>query len=96
MRHWRDVLPLPILEIPYESYVQDTENTARRLLEFCGLGWHDTCLAFYETKRGVRTPSRWQVRQPIYASSVGRWKYYERQLLPLQRTLAPILASAGT
>lgn len=88
MKHWRSVLPMPMLEVPYESYVNDTENIVRRLLGFCGLEWDRACLAFYATRRGVQTPSRWQVRQPIYSSSTGRWKNYERELSPLMEILS--------
>lgn len=83
MAHWRAVLPLPILEIDYEDTVADQEGVSRRLLEFCGLDWDEAVLAFHETERAVKTASVWQVRQPIYSRSVGRWRSYERHLEPL-------------
>ncbi|GJL59962.1 MAG: sulfotransferase [Nitrospirales bacterium] len=76
MLHWQDVLPLPILEFPYEETVADLEGQARRLMDFLNVPWNDDCLDFYEHDRAVQTPSRWQVRQPIYTGSVGRWKNY--------------------
>lgn len=91
MVHWQRVLPIEILEMPYERLVEDTEGQVRLLLAHCGLPWDDACLAFYNTERGVRTPSRWQVRQPIYRGSVQRWRNYERELQPLREMLAPIL-----
>jgi Flp pilus assembly protein TadD len=91
MAHWQRVLPMEILDLPYEGLVDDTEGQVRRLLAHCGLEWDDTCLAFYNTQRGVRTPSRWQVRQPIYRGSVGRWRNYAEELAPLRDLLAPIL-----
>lgn len=88
MQHWSRVLPATrILEVRYENVVNDFEAQARRLIEFCGLEWNDACLHFYETRRPVRTASLTQVRQPIYASSVGRWKRYEKYLAPLQAAL---------
>lgn len=87
MDHWRTALPSPILELNYEDMVENPEAQTRRLLDFCGLDWDASCLAFHETARRVNTPSRWQVRQPIYRSSVSRWKRYERQLAPLSRAL---------
>lgn len=92
MVHWRQVLPLEIFDLRYEDMVEDTEERIRALLAFCDLPWEDSCLSFHRTERGVRTPSRWQVRQPIYSKSVGRWRNYREQLAPLARTLAPLLA----
>lgn len=87
MVHWRKVLPMPILVLQYEDVVEDFGGQTRKILDFCGLEWDPACLAFHHTKRSVNTPSRWQVRQPIYTSSVKRWKRYERQLAPLRRVL---------
>ena len=84
MDHWRAVLPPGrMLEIDYEETVADFEGQARRIVEFIGLEWDDACLRFYETERAVVTASRSQVRQPIYKSSVGRWKRYGDGVTPL-------------
>jgi tetratricopeptide (TPR) repeat protein len=83
MQHWHRVLPPKILDVHYERLVSDTEATVREMLEFCELAWEPSCMRFFNVDRGVRTPSRWQVRQPIYPQSVGRWRHYERQLRPL-------------
>jgi tetratricopeptide (TPR) repeat protein len=91
MAHWRSALPVRMLEVDYERLVRDTRGTVEELLRFCRVDWQDECLAFHKTARGIRTPSRWQVRQPIYESSIGRWRNYESQLQPLQRILAPLL-----
>lgn len=80
MDHWRSHLPVPMLEIDYEETVADVESVARKLLDWVGLSWHPSCLAFHKAKRPVRTASLSQVRQPIYSKSVGRWKNYERHL----------------
>jgi tetratricopeptide (TPR) repeat protein len=77
MDHWRQVLPVPFLDRRYEEAVGDFEIAARRLLDFCGLEWQDACLEFYKTERTVRTASIQQVRQPVYTSSIGRWRDYE-------------------
>ena len=81
--HWRETLPLKILEVQYERLVDDLESQARRMIDFLGLEWNPVCLKFFETERIVNTPSMWQVRQPIYQTSVGRWRNYERHLAPL-------------
>lgn len=91
MQHWHEVLPIEIFDLQYEALVEDTENTVRGLIEHCGLPWEDACLAFHKTQRAVRTPSRWQVRQPIYKGSMQRWRNYEHQLQPLIDKLAPLL-----
>jgi hypothetical protein len=85
--HWRQVLPIPILEVQYETLVGNLEAESRRLIDFLGLDWDPACLAFHETERTVATASHWQVRQPLYASSVGRWRHYRRHLGPLLREL---------
>jgi tetratricopeptide (TPR) repeat protein len=83
MAHWRTALPLPLFELQYEELTADPEGVSRRLVAFCGLDWDARCLRFYETERSVRSASWLQVRQPMYRSSVGRWKHYEKQLQPL-------------
>jgi tetratricopeptide (TPR) repeat protein len=80
MEHWRRVLSLPILEVRYEDVVNDLEGQTRRLLEFLNLPWDPSCLRFHENPRPVETASREQVRQPVYASSIGRWKHYQSHL----------------
>lgn len=84
MEHWRKVLPAgAFLDVQYEDIVADQEAQARRLVEYCGLEWNDACLDFHRNKRVVRTASMTQVRQPIYQSSVQRWRPYEKFLGPL-------------
>jgi len=92
MAHWHAVLPGRVLDVQYESMVADQGRETRRLLEFCGLGWEDACLRFHETERAIRTASSEQVRRPIYSSSVGVWRHYERELAPLIEILRPALA----
>jgi tetratricopeptide (TPR) repeat protein len=83
MDHWRRTLPIPLLEVDYEAVVSDLESASRELVAWCGLEWDPACLEFHKTRRAVRTASAAQVRQPIYRSSVGRWKNYEEKLAPL-------------
>ncbi|MEX2493712.1 MAG: sulfotransferase [Nitrospirales bacterium] len=80
MAHWDESLPLKMIDIQYEETVGDLESQARRLIEFLGVPWDDRCLDFHKQERAVQTPSRWQVRQPIYTGSVGRWKHYAMHL----------------
>ena len=84
MDHWRAVLPAgTILDVRYEDVVDRLEEQARRLLDFCGLPWDPACLEFHKTKRLITTASDIQVRQPLYRSSVARWRHYQRHLGPL-------------
>ncbi len=87
MAHWRQVLPMPLLEIDYEALVADQETVTRRLLDFLGLDWDARCLRFHEQRRGVHTASAWQVRQPLYNTAVGRWRNWRDQLQPLIEAL---------
>jgi tetratricopeptide (TPR) repeat protein len=89
MEHWRRVLPEgTMLDVQYEKLVDSLEDGARAIVAYCGLGWDDACLAFHRTERPVRTASVSQVRQPIYRSSLGRWRPYESKLQSLFQALA--------
>lgn len=88
MRHWQATLPLPILESHYESLVSSPETEARKIIDFVGLEWDPACLDFHMSARGVQTPSRWQVKQPMHTRSVGRWRNYESAIAPLMEVIA--------
>ena len=82
------MLPLEILAIDYQELISDPESESRRLIKLLGLEWEPACLEFHRTDRPVTTASAWQVRQPLYRRSVGRWHRYERHLGPLLETFA--------
>ena len=88
MSHWRDVLKIPMLEVRYEAVVADQEGLTRRMLDYCGLDFDERCLRFYERQRPVLTASYDQVSQPVYSSSVGRYRNFEDHLGPLRAALA--------
>jgi hypothetical protein len=82
--HWRTVLPPErFIEIDYEALVEDPEPAIRRMVSACGLVWNDACMFSHRNARVVKTPSKWQARQPIHQHSIGRWRAYERWLGPL-------------
>jgi tetratricopeptide (TPR) repeat protein len=84
MDHWRGVLPEgAMLDVRYEDVVDNLETQARRLIDFCGLPWDAGCLDFHKNLRPITSASDMQVRQPIYRSSVERWRPYEKHLGPL-------------
>lgn len=88
MQHWHTVLPGRILDINYEDTISDPEYWSRQLISHIGLEWDDACLAPHKLERAVKTFSQWQVRQPIYKTSVQRWKNYEPFITPLIEGLA--------
>jgi tetratricopeptide (TPR) repeat protein len=88
MAHWQDVLPADvILEVDYETLVDDFEREARRMVAHCGLEWNDACLSFHRNERPVLTANAALVREPIYRTSVGRWRNYEKFLEPFTQAL---------
>lgn len=87
MDHWMKVLPQKMLEVQYETVVGDLDTQARRMIDFLGLEWHPACLEFHKAEAAVMTASSWQVRQPIYSHSVGRWKNYQKYLGELNQVL---------
>lgn len=87
VEHWAAALGGRLLRVRYERLVEDPEGQARRVLSHCGLPWEERCLRFHEQALASTTASAVQVRKPIYASSVGKWRHYEEQLAPLARRL---------
>ena len=85
MQHWREVLPKGhVYDIEYEEVVADLPNQARGLINFLDLPWGDECEEFYNNKQVSTTGSASQVRQPVYSSSIGKWRHYEKELEPLK------------
>lgn len=87
MQHWNDLLPNQLVNVAYKDMVADQEGMSRMLIDRIGLDWDDACLKFNENERGVLTASQWQVRQPIYKTSLERWRTYETELAPLIQVL---------
>jgi hypothetical protein len=83
MFHWSTIFRSEILDVEYEELVANQETVTRGIIEYLGLEWDDRCLKHYENRRAVHNLSSRQVRMPVYASSVGRWKDYETHLQPL-------------
>lgn len=83
MDHWKKI-GIPIFDTQYEDLVEDMEKASRAIIDFCGLPWDESCLSYQNKGRAVLTPSKWQVRQPIYKSSRERWRNYEAHLQPLK------------
>lgn len=88
MDHWRQALGSRLLEVRYEDLVTDPEPAIRALISFAGVDWDDRCLAFHQSDAAVTSASAAQVRQPLYTSSVGKWRAYREELGELVGALA--------
>jgi hypothetical protein len=83
MRHWETALPLPMLTIALTDWIESFDAILGRLLDFLGLPPDPACARFYQLERRVTTASRDQVRRPINANGIGRWRAYEAELSPM-------------
>lgn len=90
MRHWDKIFPGRIFENRYETLIENQEKQSRCLIDYLGLPWDDSCLRFFDRGGTVKTYSNWQVRQPIYTSSVKRWTNYESEIQPLIEALGDL------
>jgi tetratricopeptide (TPR) repeat protein len=95
MAHWRDVLPNPVLTVKLSDWVDDFDGTLQRLLTAADLPYDPNCARFHETESRVRTVSRSQVKQPVNARGLGRWRTYKAELQPLIEELNAAGALAG-
>ncbi len=90
IEHWRTVLPSQgVVEVRYENLVGDPTTAIRTLVAGCGLPWHEACLRPQDNTRIVKTPSKWQVRQPISRHSTESWRRYEPWLGSLSALVTP-------
>ena len=87
MEHWRQQLPGRFLDLDYEALVADQEAQSRLLIDYVGLDWESACLNFHQNKTSSSTASAAQIRQPIYKSSIEKWRHYENELQPLTQAL---------
>ena len=87
MSHWQNLLPGEIFNVQYEELVMNQEKVSKQLIDYIGLEWDENCMDFHNNKRSVMSPSNLQVRQPLYKSSMNRWKPYEKHIQPLVEVL---------
>jgi tetratricopeptide (TPR) repeat protein len=88
MAYWRDICQRRFYEASYEIMANHFEESVRALLDYCGLSWNAKCLEFYKTSRPVKTASMYQVKMPLYRTSIGRWRHYEAFLSELRVNLS--------
>jgi hypothetical protein len=89
--HWKSLYSEDIFDLDYDRFVQAPRDVTQALLDFCGLEWHERCLATDRADGAVKTASVWQVREPVHARASGRWRNYAAELEPLRRDLAEYL-----
>lgn len=90
MAHWKSLYGADILDFDYDAFVRDPQPAVARLLAFCGLDWEDGCLNFQQMGNAVKTASVWQVREPLYRRSSGRWQNYAAHVAPLRDYLCEL------
>jgi tetratricopeptide (TPR) repeat protein len=83
MQRWRECFPDAILDVRYESLVQAPEQEIVRVLQFLGLEPAEGMLEFHKARNPVKTASAWQVRRPLNASSIGRWRRFREPMAAL-------------
>ncbi len=83
MAFWQDALGEQLLQVDYEALIAEPEQNIRRVLDFVGEPWHEACLNFQNNRAPVATASAVQVRQPLHANAIGRWRHYGAQVEPL-------------
>ncbi len=88
MAHWHSLFPGAIFDIHYENLVENQRKETERLLDCLGLEWDAACMNFHRSSRNVQTASNFQVRQPMYSSSIGGWRRFEKELKPLLDALS--------
>jgi thioredoxin-like negative regulator of GroEL len=91
MDHWQATMPAAIYPLSYEALVADQLGETRKLLDFCGLAWEDSCMEFHRNPSPTTTASAAQVRRPLYDSSVSQWRNYAAELAEL----SSLLSAAG-
>ena len=92
MSTWQNRFPGRILAVRYEDIVSDPETQSRTIIAHTGLEWSDKCLDFHSSDTMVRSASMAQVREPVYRTSIGRWRSYHSQLAPVAAELGDLIA----
>lgn len=96
MAHWKSLYGADILDFDYDAFVREPRPAVEKLLNFCGLDWEESCMAFERVANAVKTASVWQVREPLYRRSSGRWRNYAPHLQRLRAYLEDLRDPAAT
>ena len=87
--HWQSTFPHDVYVMDYDRLVTEPREEIERLLGFLRLEWEDACLNPHRGEGQVRTASAWQVREPLYTGSSGRWRNYRDHIDPLVDAFGP-------
>jgi tetratricopeptide (TPR) repeat protein len=87
LAHWKTLYGADIFDLDYDALVREPRSTIELLTRFCGLEWEEACLSFEQRAGAVKTASVWQVREPLYQRSSGRWRNYAAHIEPLRKYL---------
>lgn len=83
LQHWQSIPGVDLHVVDYDRLIADPKSEIENVLNYLGLEWQDSCLEFHALRNTVKTASVWQVRQPLYATSSGRWRHYEKHIADL-------------
>jgi len=87
MQHWMEAYPSRVIEVSYETLIDQPETETQAIAEHCGLEWLPGCLDFHERGGTSFTYSEMQVREPLNRKGIDAWRRYESQLGPLADAL---------
>ena len=74
-------LSLQFITSKYEHLIEEFDDHTLEILEFLGVEWDENVKNYRKTALGrgaINTPSSSQVVQPLYKSSIEKWKNYEK------------------
>lgn len=93
----KPMLSMSYIEFRYEDAVFDFENCFKNIFNFLQLPWDASVIEFHKKAAGkyINSPSFQQVAQPLYSSSVGRWKHYQAEYQAIEPTLQPYISAFG-
>ncbi len=93
----KDQMTLQYIELRYEDIVADFEGAFRQVFKLLELSWDPAVMDFHKraAQKFVASPSRTQVSQPLYSSSVARWRRFEAEFTPVLATLRPFIEKFG-
>lgn len=93
--HIKEIMSLKYIEFKYEDAITDFEPTFKKVFDFLDLDWTTEAHNFHKraTKKFIASPSFNQVSQPLYSSSVARWKQYETEFSPVIDKLHPFITA---
>lgn len=88
MKFWKEKYSEKIINVNYESFVENFEEEIKKLFDQLNLKWEKQLYDFHKNERPVETASLIQVRSKIYKKSSEQWKNYKKHLKPMTDILS--------